>query len=213
VGPNEEDFALAQANSTATSQAVGIVSAINGDDFTITYYGRVTGLSGLTLGVNFLSSTVAGGLTTTEPSISKPVLVATSATSGIIGLERGLTGGGPTTTTYRMGHTWAISGEIDVASGQDNVIIPFFVSLATGQTAQIVKARYQLQSGGTADVTLKRNGSPVSGFSGLTVTTTASSSTAPAVSIVEDDELDIDVNSITGTPENLTFTIFVEYMA
>jgi hypothetical protein len=61
---------------------------IDANNFTLHIGGRITGLSGLamTFGIYFLSDTVAGTLTLTEPTtvgaISKPLLIADSSTSG-----------------------------------------------------------------------------------------------------------------------------------
>lgn len=90
-------FAKAKADDQATSDVVGIVSAVAGvNDFTLQNAGKISGLSGLTAGQgHFLSPTVAGGLTTTEPSIagevSKPVLIADTTTTGILVNFRGIT--------------------------------------------------------------------------------------------------------------------------
>jgi hypothetical protein len=87
-------YALAQANSAATAEGVGIVQAASSSSFTLVYSGRISGLSGLTDGdVYFLSDQTAGLLTTTQPSavgsVSKPLLVATSAGDGIVINYRG----------------------------------------------------------------------------------------------------------------------------
>jgi hypothetical protein len=87
-------YALADASADATAEVIGIVSAVAGvDDFTITTGGRITGLSGLTVGeAHFLSET-AGAITATQPvtsgAISKPILVADSATTAYIFNMRG----------------------------------------------------------------------------------------------------------------------------
>ena len=88
-------YALAQANNAATAEAVGVVSAVaDANDFTVTFSGLVTIFSGLTAGsVYWLSDTVAGLLTSTAPTtvgnIQKPMLVATSSTTGILINYRG----------------------------------------------------------------------------------------------------------------------------
>lgn len=85
---NGGTYTKAIASSSAASQVVGIVSGVNGtNNFTITLLGPVSGLTGLSSGnVYYLSPTVAGSMTLTEPStagqISKPIFVADSTTSG-----------------------------------------------------------------------------------------------------------------------------------
>ena len=71
------------------------MQSINGNDFNVVFEGKVTGLTSLTIGVvYFLSPTIAGAITTTEPSnigeISKPILIATSSTTGNILRYRGI---------------------------------------------------------------------------------------------------------------------------
>lgn len=81
-------YALAQADSAANAEVMGIVSVVvDANSFRLLSHGRVTGLSGLTDGVvYFLSDSSAGALTATEPTttghVSKPLLVAYSTTAG-----------------------------------------------------------------------------------------------------------------------------------
>lgn len=88
-------YAKAQADSVSNAEVVGIVSAVaDANTFTLTYAGRVTGLSGLTdATVYFLSASSAGALTATEPSasgqVSKPLLIADGTTSGVFLNQRG----------------------------------------------------------------------------------------------------------------------------
>lgn len=88
VRHNGTIFVKAQANSDTTSDVQGLVSEVaDVDNFTLLTHGYVSGLSGLTAGENyFLSATVAGQLTTTQPSsvghVSKPLFTAVSSTTG-----------------------------------------------------------------------------------------------------------------------------------
>jgi len=101
---NGTAYAKAQANTAATAEAIGIVSKASASKFTLTELGYVTGLSTLTPGeVYFLSDSVAGGLTVNEPttigSVSKPMLIADSATSGYVLNYRGVMVGGANART------------------------------------------------------------------------------------------------------------------
>ncbi|MFH1230708.1 MAG: hypothetical protein V1709_04340 [Planctomycetota bacterium] len=88
-------YAKAQADSAANAEVIGLVSAIAGaDDFTFISGGYHGTLSGKTAGsVYYLDPSTAGALTTTEPStvgqISKPVIIATSASDGFFYNFRG----------------------------------------------------------------------------------------------------------------------------
>lgn len=79
-------WAKAKADADSTSEAIGMVSAVaDADNFTVTFSGEITGLSGLTSGTTYyLSSATSGLATATEPTaaghISKPVGVALSTT-------------------------------------------------------------------------------------------------------------------------------------
>lgn len=88
------DYVEAQANSATNAEVVGVVSAVaDVNNFTLQVAGRVTGLSGLTANaVHFLDASTAGAATATEPtggSVSKPVLIADSTTSGWVLQMRG----------------------------------------------------------------------------------------------------------------------------
>lgn len=84
----------AQADSLANAEAYGIVSAIpDGDNFTVTTHGYISGLSGLTAGgTYYLSESVAGGYTLTAPSsvgqVVKPVLLALGSSTGYVFIQR-----------------------------------------------------------------------------------------------------------------------------
>ena len=89
-------WAKAKADVDATSEVLGVVSVVPGaNDFTVTQLGYISGLSGLSAGTTYyLSAATAGALTATEPcsiasQVSKPVLVAVSATTAYIIHSRG----------------------------------------------------------------------------------------------------------------------------
>jgi hypothetical protein len=104
---NGTTFAKSNASAPATAYCSGIVSAVaNTNTFTITTDGIITGLSGLTAGSKYFLSTTAGALSAAAPlgnnTVTKPVLMATSTTDGIVRVERGTVN--VVTSTYaRMG--------------------------------------------------------------------------------------------------------------
>lgn len=80
-------YALAIADSIVRDRVSGVVAeVVNANSFRLALPGhRIAGLSGLTDGSTYFISDVTGGLlTTTAPAIAVPVMVATSATTGII---------------------------------------------------------------------------------------------------------------------------------
>ncbi len=84
------DWVKAKADAPIPGRAVGMVSKVRtSSKFTVTFIGLITGLSGLSTGtLYYLSATTAGARTATEPEpliyVSKPVLIALNATSGIV---------------------------------------------------------------------------------------------------------------------------------
>lgn len=86
---------LAQADSSVNAEVAGMIVWIGSDEFQIQTSGYVGGLSGLTPGtVYFLHPTTPGALTAIEPTtpgqVSKPVLIAVTATTGILLSMRGI---------------------------------------------------------------------------------------------------------------------------
>lgn len=79
-------YTEAQADTVANAQAIGVVVAVaDVDNFTVQFSGftnLLTGLSANTL--HFLDASTPGANTTTEPTISKPIIFAVSATTGWI---------------------------------------------------------------------------------------------------------------------------------
>jgi hypothetical protein len=113
--------------------------------------------------------------------------------------------------SIRQGHTWGISGEIAVASGDDNYLIPFYVSLTTGQSAKIVSARYRINSGTSVTVKLQKNGVDVIGFTNISVTTVDATTDSSDVELSNNDKLGLVVTGVVGSPKNMTFTMFIEH--
>lgn len=94
-------YAKGRADSINTSWTVGMVyEVVSVSRFKIIQVGYITGLSGLTVGINYLSVTVYGGLQSTQPAgtssaVIKPCFIADSATSGFFfNFSPALGGGG-----------------------------------------------------------------------------------------------------------------------
>ncbi len=112
--------------------------------------------------------------------------------------------------TYRISKTYAIGGEIKVPVGQTDFLAPFFVSVAAGQTIKLVKVRAQIQSGTSATVDVEINGTGATGFTGISVTTTPTNTDPADVALSDDDEVAIVVTGVSGTPQTMTVTLFLE---
>ena len=85
-------FILADRDDEATSDVQGIVSVnTDSNNFEITYAGRITTLTGLSIGTQYYLDSVAGGFTATEPAegnIIAPIFYALTATTAIINVQR-----------------------------------------------------------------------------------------------------------------------------
>lgn len=96
LGFNGTAYVPAQADALPHSVVAGIVAAVQDTGtFTLLTAGVLGGMSGLSPGsLYYLSATTPGGLTATEPTtpgaVSKPLLVATSTTTGVFSNSRGL---------------------------------------------------------------------------------------------------------------------------
>jgi len=114
-------YVKAKADTTDNAEVIGIVSnVLNANSFTLLNCGYVTGLAGLVAGSTyFLSDATAGLLTLTEPitedHVSKPLLIAESATTGYFFNMRGaIVGGGSTTYTKTFDDSDLSSGILTV---------------------------------------------------------------------------------------------------
>ncbi len=92
---NGTSYVKAIATSAAAAEVIGIVSSVVDANNFVLFVSGVVVLSGLTAGVvYFLSATVAGAYSSTEPTttgeISKPVFVAISTTQAVWTNHRGI---------------------------------------------------------------------------------------------------------------------------
>lgn len=119
-------YAKAQADSSANAEVVGIVESVAGDNFVLVYGGRISSLSGLSAGeAYFLDATTAGALTITSPTgtnISKPLLIATSTSSGVVVNMRGSVGGaGSSTSALNYTYLGAFTATAAALVAADNI--------------------------------------------------------------------------------------------
>ena len=114
------------------------------------------------------------------------------------------------THTFRLPYTWGISGPIDVATGQNGFLLPMFMSLAAGQTASLVGCTYKINDGTAVRVRIELNGVILPDYSNVIATQTVNS-TNSTVALSTDAELALVVTSVSGSPSNMSFTLFIEY--
>lgn len=111
----------------------------------------------------------------------------------------------------RIPHTWTIPGEIKVASGNTDFICPIPIPVVSETLVRLVGVRYFINSGTSVTFKLQKNGSDITGFTGLSATTTATSTTPTAVSLADLDKIAVVVTAVSGTPYCLTVALLVEY--
>ena len=161
----------------------------------------------------------------------------TLATDGDLDNERVLTagdritltdGGAGSTATIAaaqqrviISHTWAIGGEVKVASGDTDFIIPMtvrdrYTSSGYNTTVKLKSVIYSINSGTNATWKLTKNGSDLTGYgtSASPLTATATPATTESTQALADkDELAPVVVAISSTPKNMSITAFLEITA
>jgi hypothetical protein len=161
----------------------------------------------------------------------------TLATDGDLDNERVLTagdritltdGGAGSTATIAaaqqrviISHTWAIGGEVKVASGDTDFIIPMtvrdrYTSSGYNTTVKIVSVIASINSGTNVTWKLTKNGSDLTGYgtSASPLTATATPATTESTQALADkDELAPVVVAISSTPKNMSITAFLEITA
>lgn len=115
-------------------------------------------------------------------------------------------------SVFRTVHSFAIGGPLAVAAGDTNFIPPFYISKTVAQTVKLLKVVYKISSGTGANVKLTNNGVDIGVYTDISVTTSATSTTPGSPPLLADnDAIALVVNTVTGAPQNLTFTIVLEH--
>jgi len=158
-------YATALADTEANAEVVGLVLTVtDANNFVLLTQGRVTGLSSLTAGsAYYLSDATAGLLTATEPTtvghVSKPLLLADSATTGWFFNWRG------NVVLSNLGNPpwnlpWGLLGSAIVTAPQTGItVFPTVLTglsvTTTGPTNRVIKvtlwATFQLTTASSAD--------------------------------------------------------------
>jgi hypothetical protein len=112
---------------------------------------------------------------------------------------------------HEITHTWAVPGDIKVPAGDVDYIVPFFVRVPAGQTAKLTQARHRINSGTSVTAKLQINGADATGFTGMSVTTTSTTTNPADISLADGDLVALVVTAISGTPKNMTVSAGIEY--
>ena len=135
-------WSAAKADDTATAEAVAVVEYVNGDDFVAVWDGQIaaSGSMGWADGeVYFVSDYSAGTLISTEPTqvgnVSKPMMVSTGDSTGVVVNYRGMIIPNPSQNEVPAAFTkyWAASGTSGVRySGASGTVVNGFSSMVQG---------------------------------------------------------------------------------
>lgn len=117
------------------------------------------------------------------------------------------------TKTIRFTQTWTIGGYINAPQGDIDYINPVFVSVAAGQTLRLIACRHRINSGTSATVKLQLNGTDITGFTGITVTTAAATTNPADAALNDGDMLGLVVTGTNNSPQNMSFSMIFEITA
>ena len=119
---------------------------------------------------------------------------------------------GPTTGgTVRIPHTWHIPGEVKIASGDTDLILPFDIPVLAGKSSTIVAVRYKINSGTSVTFKMQANGVDIAGFTGLVAAQVAAQTDPADVSLTNGDSVVPVVTAVSATPKNLRITAWFDY--
>lgn len=117
------------------------------------------------------------------------------------------------THTFRWSHTFTISDDVRVPSGDVDYIPPFFVPVAAGQTTKLIAVRHRINAGTSATFKLQNNGADITGFTGIAAATTTATTDPADVTLAANDMLALVVTAVSGTPKNLSASLYFESVA
>jgi len=113
--------------------------------------------------------------------------------------------------TIILPYPYTPMGEIKVPSGDTDYLPPFFVIAPAGQTVKLISVRHRINSGTSATVKVQKNGSDLTGFTGISVTTTTTLTNPSDQTLSDGDMIQPIVTAVSGTPKNMTFELILEY--
>lgn len=114
-------------------------------------------------------------------------------------------------TTIRIPHTWHFPGEVKVASGDTDYILPMITAVPAGATAVIRHARFLITSGTSVTFSMNYDGSNLAGLTGLVASQSLNGSGVVSLGMDDSKLLRPVVSAVSGTPKNLTITLAVDY--
>jgi len=117
--------------------------------------------------------------------------------------------------TFELPYTFSVSGPLAVASNGTNYLPPFFWPVPSGQTVQLISVVGMTRSTSTTTtIDIYKNGSTVTGLTGLSITSSPSTTTLSSpLSVSNNDYFQPKITAIGGTPDGLSLTFFFKVTA
>lgn len=121
------------------------------------------------------------------------------------------------TKTIRIPHTWHVPGEVKVASGDIDYILPMWVAVPAGATATLVAIYGRLNSGTSVTYNLQRalyNNTFANVATGLVAVSSNDTGDVLSTALTaggNPDKIRPLVTAVSGTPKNLALTVVIEY--
>lgn len=134
--------------------------------------------------------------------------VADAMGAPVTGSTGGAGGGGSKWSETKV---FTIPDEIKVPSGDIDFIPPFFISLTAGQTAKVTKVIHRLNSGTSATFKLQKNGTDLTGFTGIEAKAEIQTTDPGDQELGDGDKLAMVVTAVSGAPKNLSVAVVIEY--
>ena len=117
----------------------------------------------------------------------------------------------PISSSTVIPHTWITPNAVTVPSGTTDAIPPMIVSLPVDRTAKLLSLRRSILGGTSATFKLQRNGVDITGYTGLSATTTIAQTDAADVALADGDKIQPIVTAVSGSPVGLSISLVIEY--
>lgn len=114
----------------------------------------------------------------------------------------------PIVAISSLSYTWTIPDEVKVPSGDNNYIPGIFAAEAATDAISLISCRHRINSGTSATVKLQVNGTDATGFTGISVTTTSTTTNPADVPLADEDYIQPVVTAVVGTPKNMTLSVY-----
>jgi len=108
-------------------------------------------------------------------------------------------------------HTFIVAGEVFMQASEVDYICPIFIPVKATRSVKLAKCRYMIHAGTSVTAKLQINGVDATGFTGISVTTTATETDPADIAMADGDKLALVVTAVSGNPKNMSFTVVMEH--